>query len=150
MDSGSGRSLFARPTAGSRRRTRTNAGFADVAARPVKGSPDGAFVFFPSEIGVSFPVAGFVAPTARIGAVRVLISPVDFRTARLNPIPKSVPSWTQILYAQIKNELSWYRQPTKMSFRACEESQTSLRKVSRDSSQARNDNPLEKESCSIT
>lgn len=41
--------------------------------------------------------------------VRVVLSPIDFRTAKLNVLPAGVPAWTQSLYSQIRTELSRYQ-----------------------------------------
>lgn len=40
---------------------------------------------------------------------RVVLSPVDFRTAELSPMPAGAPAWTQLIYDQIRSELGRYQ-----------------------------------------
>jgi hypothetical protein len=49
-----------------------------------------------------------LAAMTGIQNVRVVLSPVDFRTKTLDSLPSSVPVWTQGLYTLIRSELSRY------------------------------------------
>ncbi len=50
-----------------------------------------------------------LAALSGIQNIRVVLSPVDFRTAKLDPLPSGAPAWTPGLYSQIRSELSRYQ-----------------------------------------
>jgi len=53
-----------------------------------------------------------LAALVGIENVRVILSPVDFRSAKAPAPPSSAPAWTQTLWAAIQKELSNYPKPT--------------------------------------
>jgi murein L,D-transpeptidase YafK len=50
-----------------------------------------------------------LAALTGIENVSVILSPVDFRTRELPPLPATTPEWTSEIHAQIKQELAKYR-----------------------------------------
>ncbi len=50
-----------------------------------------------------------LAALTDIRNVRVVLSPIDFRIAKLSSLPSGAPAWTPRLYSQIRSELSRYQ-----------------------------------------